>query len=119
MSRGPPPFPPGRSRGEHGRRARHLPFLPTPPPLSLTPPLPAPPPPAPPHFRIHAELLHTLRTGQPAVEKVMGKPVFEVFASDPAFSKIFNDAMTSMSALAIPAALDAFDFGGIRVLVDV
>src|SRR5690348_2363143 len=30
------------------------------------------------HFRIHAELLHTLRTGQPSVEKVMGKPVFEV-----------------------------------------
>ena len=71
------------------------------------------------HFRIHAELLHTLRTGQPAVEKVMGKPVFEVFASDPAFGKVFNDAMTSMSAVAIPAALDAFDFSGIRVLVDV
>jgi hypothetical protein len=71
------------------------------------------------HFRIHAELLHTLRTGQPSVEKVMGKPVFEVFASDPAFSKVFNDAMTSMSALAIPAALDVFDFSDIRVLVDV
>ena len=71
------------------------------------------------HFRIHADLLHTLRTGQPAVEKVMGKPVFEVFASDPAFGKVFNDAMTSMSALAIPAALEAFDFGDIRVLVDV
>jgi len=71
------------------------------------------------HFRIHAELLHTLRTGQPAVEKVMGKPVFEVFATDPAFGKVFNDAMTSMSAVAIPAALEAFDFGDIRVLVDV
>jgi len=71
------------------------------------------------HFRIHAELLHTLRTGQPAVEKVMGKPVFEVFATDAAFSKVFNDAMTSMSALAIPAALEAFDFGDIRVLVDI
>jgi len=71
------------------------------------------------HFRIHADLMHTLRTGQPAVEKVMGKPVFEVFASDAAFGKVFNDAMTSMSALAIPAALDVFDFGDIRVLVDV
>ena len=71
------------------------------------------------HFRIHADLLHTVRTGQPAVEKVMGKPVFEVFASDQAFSKVFNDAMTSISALAIPAALEAFDFGDIRVLVDI
>ena len=71
------------------------------------------------HFRIHADLLHTLRTGQPAVEKVMGKPVFEVFATDPAFGKVFNDAMTSMSALAIPAVLEAFDFGDIRLLVDV
>ena len=71
------------------------------------------------HFRIHAEMLHTLRTGQPAVEKVMGRPVFETFASDPAWGKVFNDAMTSMSGLAIHAALEAFDFGDIRVLVDV
>jgi hypothetical protein len=71
------------------------------------------------HFRIHADLLHTLRTGQPAAEKVLGGPVFEVFASDPAWGKVFNDAMTSMSGLAIRAALEAFDFGDIRVLVDV
>src|SRR6185503_9420308 len=63
------------------------------------------------HFRLHADLLHTLRTGQPAVEKVLGKPVFEVFASDPAFAAVFNDAMTSMSAQIVPAALDAYDFG--------
>jgi hypothetical protein len=73
----------------------------------------------PPHLRVYAELLHTLRTGQPAVEKVMGRPVFEVFASDQAWGSVFNDAMTSMSGLAIRAALDAFDFGDIHVLVDV
>ena len=71
------------------------------------------------HFRVYAELLHSVRTGQPAVEKVMGKPVFEVFAENPAFSAVFNNAMTSMSAQVIPAALEAFDFGDIRVLVDV
>jgi hypothetical protein len=42
-----------------------------------------------------------------------------VFATDAAFGTVFNDAMTSMSALAIPAALEAFDFGDIRVLVDI
>ena len=31
----------------------------------------------------------------------------------------FNDAMTSMSAQVIPAALEAFDFSDIGVLVDV
>jgi hypothetical protein len=71
------------------------------------------------HFRIHAELLHSVRTGQPALEKVMGAPAFEVFAADKAFGTLFNNAMTSMSAQVIPAVLEAFDFGDIKVLVDI
>ena len=71
------------------------------------------------HFRVFAELLHSVRTGRPSVEQVMGKPWFKVLAEDPTLSAVFNDAMTSMSAQVIPAALEAFDFSDIRVLVDV
>ena len=72
-----------------------------------------------PHFRVYADLLHSVQTGQPAGEKVFGAPVFEYFRRDPAFNERFNNGMTSASAAAIAGALKAYDFSGIEVLVDV
>ena len=57
--------------------------------------------------------------GQPAAEKVYGKPVFQYFAEHPDVSEVFNDGMTSFSALVIPAVLEVYDFNGIGTLVDV
>ncbi len=71
------------------------------------------------HFRVYAELMHSVETGQPAAEKVTGMPVFEYFAEQPELSEIFNNAMTNMSEVVIRAALEAYDFGGINLLVDV
>ncbi|MGH9309445.1 MAG: methyltransferase [Vicinamibacterales bacterium] len=71
------------------------------------------------HLRVYADAMHSVTTGQPAVEKTVGMPVFEYFPRDPELSEIFNDAMTAFSASMIPAALDAYDFSGIRTLVDV
>jgi hypothetical protein len=71
------------------------------------------------HFRVYGELMHSVRTGQPAAEKVAGMPVFEHFARDQELSQIFNNAMTSFSDVVIPAALRAYDFSGIGLLVDV
>jgi hypothetical protein len=71
------------------------------------------------HFQVYAEMLHSVRTGQPAVEHVTGRPVFEVFAAGTEDSRLFNDAMTSMSAAVVPAVLTAYDFSGIGLLVDV
>ncbi len=71
------------------------------------------------HFRVYAELMHSVQTGQPAVEKVTGMPVFEYFPTQPELSEIFNDAMTNLSEVVIRAALDVYDFSGIGVLVDV
>jgi hypothetical protein len=45
--------------------------------------------------------------------------VFEYFSKNPELSSIFNSAMTSFSAAVVPAALEVYDFSGIRVLVDV
>jgi hypothetical protein len=53
------------------------------------------------------------------VEKVVGKPVFEYLAGEPELSGVFNDAMTAFSGAVGPAALKAYDFSGIEVLVDV
>jgi hypothetical protein len=71
------------------------------------------------HFRVYANLLHSVTTGKPAVDTTVGMPVFEYLAKNPEYSKIFNDAMTALSAPVIAAALDAYDFGQIGVLVDV
>jgi hypothetical protein len=71
------------------------------------------------HFQTYAETMHSVKTGQPAADKVAGKPVFEHLAGDRELSAIFNDAMTAFSSQVAPAALKAYDFSGIDVLVDV
>ncbi len=71
------------------------------------------------HFRVYSELLHSVKTGQPAVEKVTGMPVFEFFPQNPDYSEMFNNAMTAFSAVVVPAVLEAYDFTGIGVLVDI
>jgi len=71
------------------------------------------------HFLVYSELMHSVRTGQPASEKVVGMPIFEYFARDKNLSALFNNAMTSFSDVVIPAALKAYDFRGINLLVDV
>lgn len=71
------------------------------------------------HFRVYSHALHSVTTGEPAAEKAIGMPVFEYFGRDAELSAIFNNAMTSFSAMVIPAALEAYDFSDIGVLVDV
>ena len=71
------------------------------------------------HFRVYAELMHSVVTGQPALEKVTGAKAFEYFSRDPGENERFNNGMTSMSAAVIPAVLKAYDFSGIGRLVDV
>jgi hypothetical protein len=58
-------------------------------------------------------------TGKPAAEKTLGMPVFEYLAKNPAYSAVFNDAMTALSAPVVGAAIDAYDFSAIGTLVDV
>ncbi len=74
---------------------------------------------SPTHFRVYAEMLHAVRTGQPAADKVLGKPIFEYLPEHPEFSRLFNSAMTSFSANVAPAALKVYDFSGIDTLVDI
>jgi hypothetical protein len=71
------------------------------------------------HLRVYADAMHSVTTGQPAVEKTFGMPVFEFFPTNPALSEIFNNAMTAFSAVVIPAVLDVYDFSGIGTLVDI
>lgn len=63
--------------------------------------------------------LWSVQTGQPAVEKVHGKPVFKWLSDEPDLAQLFNDAMSSNAAVRYAAVVAAYDFSGIRRLVDV
>jgi hypothetical protein len=65
------------------------------------------------------QIVHSIRTGQPAWELVHGAPIFEYFGSHPEAGAIFDQAMTSVSAAEAPAILDAYDFSSIHKLVDI
>jgi hypothetical protein len=71
------------------------------------------------HFRIAGELMHSVKTGQPTVQHVTGKPAFEYFASDPVELDRFHRAMTNLSAMALAPALEAYDFSPFKAIVDV
>jgi hypothetical protein len=71
------------------------------------------------HARGWAELEYSVRTGKPTLEKLYGKPAFELFPDYPEWAGIFHNAMTEMSMLDSPAVAEAYSFEGIHSLVDV
>lgn len=71
------------------------------------------------HFDVWSEMAHSIRTGQPCVEKVYNKQCFEIFVPGEEVAIEFNNAMTNFSQMTIPAVLEAYDFSGIKTLVDV
>jgi O-methyltransferase domain len=71
------------------------------------------------HVAAFGEILHSLRTGQPSVDHVVGRPLWEFFARDAEAGRIFNAAMTGIVAESAAATRDSYDFAGIETLVDV
>jgi cyclopropane fatty-acyl-phospholipid synthase-like methyltransferase len=71
------------------------------------------------HHRMFGDLLHSAKTGQPAVEHATGKTAFEYFADDEVEGRRFHAAMTSFSASQISALLEAYDFSACKSLIDV
>jgi hypothetical protein len=64
-------------------------------------------------------LLHSVKTGEPAPIRLRGTTFFEYLDTNPELAAVFNDAMTSMSAMATDPVLAVFDFSGFRRIVDV
>jgi SAM-dependent methyltransferase len=70
-------------------------------------------------WRPWGQLTYSVKTGLPAFEHVFGVPMFEYFSRNPEAAAIFDNAMTSVSASEAVAVADAYDFAGIRTLMDV
>jgi len=71
------------------------------------------------HWQVWGQTLHSVKTGKPAWSKVHGKDVFPYFEENREASRIFDNAMTSFSQMAIEAVVNAYDFQGIKTLVDI
>lgn len=71
------------------------------------------------HMRGWGLLDHTVKTGERPLEKIWGMPIFEYLSKNPEAGANFHGGMTDMSTAQAPAVVHAYDFAGIKSLVDV
>jgi hypothetical protein len=65
------------------------------------------------------QIVHSVRTGEPAWDRVHKMPIFQYIEEHPEAGQLFDQAMTSLTAGEAPAILGAYDFSGIHKLVDI
>ena len=65
------------------------------------------------------DFTETVRTGQPAFDRVMGSPIFEHLSNVPEDAAVFNFGMTSSSTVDIPSIVATVDFSRFSTIVDV
>jgi copper chaperone CopZ len=71
------------------------------------------------HGRGWSHLEYCVKTGEQAINKIYGVPIFEFFSKNPEEAQIFDDAMTGLSAIDGPAVADAYNFDEIQTIVDI
>jgi len=71
------------------------------------------------HVRSLGSLDETVRTGEPATDRIYGMPAFAYFEKDRKSAETFNRAMTSFSTVEAPAIAEAYDFSRVRSLTDI
>jgi len=73
-----------------------------------------------PQHREHWTLLvESVKTGKTIIPALHGKEFFDYLEDDPEFAKIFNNAMTSISAAAETTIIAGYDFRPYSTIVDV
>jgi hypothetical protein len=70
-------------------------------------------------FRPFAEILYSVRTGKSARTEVFGMDGWEYLRQHPEYARMFDDAMTDMSAIIGPIVAAAYDFGRWGNIMDV
>jgi SAM-dependent methyltransferase len=65
------------------------------------------------------QLLHSVRTGKPAFDKVFGSPRFDWLSEHPEQAALFQRAMVALGQGGNEAVADAYDFGPFTRIVDV
>lgn len=70
-------------------------------------------------YRAWEDVLHSVRTGQPAFGHTFGTSYFEYFTTHPEASNVFNAAMIGWTNQMSDAVIAAYDFSGFSTIVDV
>src|SRR5579859_7195674 len=70
-------------------------------------------------WRPWGHLSYSVKTGMPAFDHVFNTPIFEHFSRNPDVAAVFDDAMTSISAMEAQATSGAYNFKGVEILMDV
>ena len=70
-------------------------------------------------YRAFGEILHSVRTGETGRSKALGMDGWEYLRKNPEMARLFDDAMTDISALAAPGIAKAYDFSQWGSIMDV
>ena len=70
-------------------------------------------------WRSWGEVLHTVRTGEPAFDHVFGMPVFDYYAANPAAARVGAAGLSARSAGENAAIVAAYDFSAADCVMDV
>jgi hypothetical protein len=71
------------------------------------------------HWRPWGHLLHSVQTGEPAVEHVFGMDTFAYMRQDPEAAAVFNRAMTVQVSVSHAEVIAAYNFAKFGTIVDV
>ncbi|MEV0032654.1 methyltransferase [Nocardia sp. NPDC050793] len=71
------------------------------------------------HWEHWSRLADSVETGQESVTQLRGMGVFDYMQTNREFGDIFDDAMTTVTNMSIPAILAVYDFRDFRTIVDV
>lgn len=70
-------------------------------------------------YRAWGSVMHTMETGQPALKHALGMQLFDYLSQHPESRRVFDEAMTGLSMQVSQAVVSAYDFSGVRRIVDV
>jgi SAM-dependent methyltransferase len=71
------------------------------------------------HWEVWGQTMFSVRTGKSVWAEKHGEDVFGYFKTNPEAAGIFDRAMNSLSTLSIKPVTEAYDFTGIKTLVDI
>ena len=71
------------------------------------------------YWEAWGSFMTTVKNGRTIHENVHGRRFFEYYADNHGYTELFDAAMSSASALAIPAIVGGYDFSQLRSVVDV
>lgn len=71
------------------------------------------------HYLGWENLLHSIKTGEIAFDHIAGMSVWDHYLKNSEAGKLFNCAMTSLTAFVLPAIICSYDFSAFNTVVDV